>query len=194
MTTTLVELSPATWPALEGLFGPNGAVAGCWCTWFMQGNKELQANGSAGNRELLHGRVRAGTPTGLLALDGVQARGWVAVAPRLSYPRLARSTVTKPVDPAEDLAEVWAVTCFFVHRTARRAGLATELLAGAVDFARRNQARAIEGYPVNTGIERSSPIGSGELYHGTLRLFEGAGFRVARGPGDRRAVVRLNLR
>ena len=49
----LRELDQGTWPALERLFGPNGAVAGCWCTWFFQTGKELAGKGSDGNREIL---------------------------------------------------------------------------------------------------------------------------------------------
>ncbi|HEV3361676.1 MAG TPA: GNAT family N-acetyltransferase [Pseudonocardiaceae bacterium] len=189
----LRELDQDTWPALERLFGPNGAVAGCWCTWFFQGNKELAANGSDGNREILRARLNSGTSVGLLAMDGDDARGWVAVAPRTGYPRLARSPVAKPLDPAEDITGIWSVTCFFVHRTARRAGLARLLLDGAVDHARRHGAEAIEGYPVDTELSRSAPIGSGELYHGTVRLFTAAGFEIVRGAGERRALVRLTL-
>ena len=190
----LRELGPDTWPALERLFGPNGAVAGCWCTWFIQTNKDLAGNGSAANRELLRDRMCAGTPVGLLAMTDDDARGWVAVAPRATYPRLARSPVATPLDPAEDPADVWAVTCFFVHRTARRAGVARLLLDGAVAHARRNGAKAVEGYPVNTELDRTSKIGSGELYHGTVRLFTDAGFQIERGLGERRALVRLALR
>lgn len=183
-----------SWPALERLFGPNGAVAGCWCTWFFQGNRELAANGSAGNREVLRARVNSGTPVGLLAMDGDDARGWVAVAPRAGYPRLARSPVTKPLDPAEDITGIWSVTCFFVHRTARRSGVARFLLDGAVEHARRAGASVVEGYPVNTELPRTAKIGSGELYHGTVGLFTGAGFDIVRGAGERRALVRLTLR
>lgn len=186
----LRELDQGTWPALERLFGPNGAVAGCWCTWFFQTGKELAGKGSDGNREILRERMCSGAPVGLLAMDGDDARGWVAVAPRSGYPRLARSPVTKPLD---DLAGVWSVTCFFVHRTARRSGLAKFLLDGAVEHARRRGATAIEGYPVDTELERSSKIGAGELYHGTVRLFVDAGFTVERGAGQRRALVRLTL-
>lgn len=116
----VVELTEDTWPDLVGLFGPNGAVAGCWCTWFLQSAKQMQDNGTDVNREMLHDRVRAGVPVGLLARAGTEPVGWVAVAPRPVYPRLARSPLTRPVDPTEDLADVWSVTCLFVHRTARR--------------------------------------------------------------------------
>jgi hypothetical protein len=30
----VVELSEQTFPALERLFGPRGAVEGCWCMFF----------------------------------------------------------------------------------------------------------------------------------------------------------------
>jgi len=63
----------------------------------------MRANGSAGNRELLHDRVRTGVPTGLLASADDKAVGWVAVAPWPTVPRLAATKATKPVDPAEDL-------------------------------------------------------------------------------------------
>ena len=93
----LRELGPDSWPALERLFGPNGAVAGCWCTWFMQGNKELAANGSAGNREILRARMSSGTPVGLLAMDGEDARGWVAIGCRT--PRAGATRLTIAVAP-----------------------------------------------------------------------------------------------
>lgn len=72
----IVELTEQTWPELVGLFGPNGAQAGCWCTWFLQSPAAMRANGSDGNRELLRNRVRAGVPTGLLArTDGGRTVG-----------------------------------------------------------------------------------------------------------------------
>ena len=47
---------------------------------------------------------------------------------------------------------------------------------------------------MNTELDRASKIGSGQLYHGTVRLFPGAGFAVERCAGQRRAFVRLMLR
>lgn len=186
-----LELDTSTLPALEELFGGNGAVAGCWCTWFWQTNERLQANGSSGNRDLLRSRVRAGDPIGILAMSGERPLGWVAVGPRSSYPRLDRSPVTRAVEPGED--GIWSVTCFFVHRTHRRIGLARRLLDAAVDRAGRGGARVVEGYPVDTSVPRTSRVGSGELYHGTLGMFISAGFEIAERRGQRRAVVRLAL-
>ncbi|MCE6999381.1 GNAT family N-acetyltransferase [Saccharothrix sp. S26] len=182
----VVELTARTWPALEELFGPNGAQGGCWCTWFFQTGAEMRANGSAGNKELLRARVRSGVPVGLVAIDDDRPVGWVAVAPRLGYSRLARAKVAAPVD--DDLTDVWSVTCFFIHRAARRRGLGALLLEHAVTYAREHGARAVEGYPVDTGGAKK---GSGELYHGTLGMFTGAGFELVARRGVNRALVRL---
>jgi GNAT superfamily N-acetyltransferase len=187
----IVELTVETWPELVGLFGPNGAQAGCWCTWFLQSPTAMRDNGSDVNRELLHNRVRAGVPTGLLARVDDKAVGWVAVAPWPTLPRLATTKATKPVDPGENLADVWSVTCLFVHRTARRGGVTGELLAAAVDFAERRGARAVEGYPVDTNGTKQN---SGSLYHGTLTGFLAAGFAEVARRGQHQVLVRRVLR
>lgn len=184
----IVELTERHWPALTDLFGPNGAVAGCWCTWFMQSKKDLYANGSDGNREMLHDRVKAGAPVGLLALAGSSALGWIAVAPRPSYPRLAASKITRPVDPDEP--GVWSVTCFFIRAGHRRQGISGALLSAAVDYAARQGAAAVEGYPKITNGERRS---SGDLYHGTLSGFLAAGFEVVEQRAPTRALVRRTI-
>jgi GNAT superfamily N-acetyltransferase len=183
----VVELTTGTWPLLERLFGPNGAQSGCWCTWFFQTNAEMRANGSAGNKELLHARVRSEVPVGLIAIDDEERPvGWVAVAPRLGYSRLARTRIAAPVD--DDLTDVWSVTCFFIHRTARRRGVGAVLLEHAVRYAREHGARSVEGYPVDTGGAKK---GSGDLYHGTLGMFTDAGFELVERRGANRALVRL---
>ena len=177
-----MELTEDTWPLVEDLFAANKTVSWCFCTWFMQTNREMDDND---NREVL--RARLGGPIGLLAVSGSRPVGWVAVAPRAAYSRLAKSKITAPVD---DLSDVWSVTCFFVHRDARRKGVTRTLLDAAVRYAALHGACAVEGYPVDTEGERR---GSGDLYHGTLSLFTNAGFTLLERRGTRRALVRLAL-
>lgn len=193
MTTGLRvrELTEATWPALEKLFGPRGADGGCWCMFFRLPGPEFRTSVYEPNRAALRDLAGSGAPVGLLAMDGDDAVGWVAVAPRPVYRRLERSTVARPVDPAEDLSGVWSVTCFYIHRSARRSGVARLLLDEAVRYAAERGARVVEGYPVDTGGERRS---SAELYHGTLALFRSAGFTVVDRRGVRRALVRKEIR
>lgn len=182
----IVELTAGTWPALETLFSANKTVGGCWCTWFMRPHAEVQAGWGAGNRDFLRGRL--GTPLGLLAIDtDGDPAGWVAVAPRSAYARLATSKITR----SDAGPGTWSVTCFFVHRRARGVGLAAALLSAAVDFAAERGAAAVEGHPVDTEGGRRS---SGDLYHGTLDMFRAAGFELVDRRGTRRALVRKEIR
>ena len=181
----LAELTRETWPSLAELFSANKTVAGCYCTWFMRG--EVRAEWGEGNKRFLHELVRTGEPLGVLALDDDRPLGWVAVAPRETYPRLAKSRVA-----ASDAGPgTWSVTCFFVHRSARGRGLAGTLVDAAVDFARERGATSVEGYPVDTGGQKKV---SGDLYHGTLAMFLAAGFDLVERRGPRRALVRRDLR
>ena len=182
----IVELSTDTWPSLEKLFGANKTVGGCWCCWFMRPVKDVRAGWGEGNKAFLHEKVDEEAPLGLLAVEGDEPLGWVAVAPRTTYPRLATSTITRS-DAGPD---TWSVPCFFVHRTARRRGLAGTLLDAAVEFARARGAAVVEGHPVDTEGERR---GSGDLYHGTLAMFLAAGFELVDRRGVRRALVRRVL-
>jgi len=183
----IVELTERTWPALETLFSANKTVGGCWCTFFMRPHAEGQAGWGAENREFL--RSRLGVPLGLLALDEEdEPAGWVAVAPRSTYPRLATSKTTRSDGGGPD---TWSVTCFFVHRRARRRGLAATLLAAAVDFAAEHGAAAVEGHPVVTEGERRA---AGDVYHGTLEMFLAADFELVDRRGTRRALVRKEIR
>jgi GNAT superfamily N-acetyltransferase len=74
-----------------------------------------------------------------------------------------------------------------VRRGWRRRGVAAALLAAAVRFARRAGAPALEAYPAVPGRTKN-------LYTGTLRLFEKAGFSLLAHHGGARAVVRRSLR
>ncbi|MFI6097330.1 GNAT family N-acetyltransferase [Lentzea sp. NPDC051213] len=175
----VVELTESTWPLAESLFSTSKTVEWCFCTWFMQTNKEMDTND---NRDVL--RERLGSPIGLLAVDGDEAVGWVAVAPRASYSRLARSKVTAAV--SDDIDGVWSVTCFYVQRLARRQGVTGLLLDAAVEHAAAAGARSIEGYPIDT---EGRKLQAGELYHGRLTMFLDAGFKLVERRGTRRALV-----
>lgn len=183
------ELTRETWPSLEELFSANKTVAGCYCTWFMRTAREMEAQWGEGNKRFLREMVRAGEPLGVLALDDSsddRPVGWVAVAPRTTYPRLLRSkTMASDAGPG-----TWSVTCFFVHRSARRRGLASTLVDAAVDFARERGATSVEGYPVDTSGQRKP---SSDLFHGTLEMFLAAGFELVERRWPSRALVRKEL-
>jgi len=180
-------LTPELWPDLEKLFGERGACGGCWCMWWRLTRSEWERNKGAGNKTALRKLVDAKTPLGVLAFLEGQPVGWCAVGPRETLPSLARSRVLAPVDEQP----VWSVTCFFVARPYRKRGVAVRLLKAAVEYARSQGARIVEGYPTET---RQPSVPDVFAFMGPVPLFEKAGFReVARRSKNRpfmRRVVR----
>lgn len=62
-------LTADRWRDLEQLFGPRGAVGGCWCMWWRQSSSDHDRNKGEANRLALKAIVEAGkcrgfSPTG----------------------------------------------------------------------------------------------------------------------------------
>ncbi len=183
---TFHPLTPDRWPDLEALFGPRGALGGCWCMWWRLKRSEFDAHKGEDNRRAFRQIVEEGAEPGLLAYDGGRPVGWVAVQPREAYPVLARSATLRPLDDQP----AWAVTCFFVARGYRRAGLALRLLQAAVDHAARHGARLIEGYPVEPRREAAPDL---YVFTGFVSTFRRAGFVEAARRSPTRPIMRLTL-
>lgn len=153
----------------------------CWCMYprlTAAMERELPGGGSMGDRRRAAMTELAGraTPPGLLAYEGDQPVGWVAVAPRPELARIAGSRATPPVDAA--LA--WVIPCITVAPPARGRGIAVALIKAAVDLAREHGAEAVEAYPRAS----SDRVSDDSAYYGTQRLFARAGFRLVRRPLD----------
>jgi GNAT superfamily N-acetyltransferase len=184
------------WTELERFFGPNGAYAGCWCTYFRRRGSDFEAgcrDKGRGNREFLARLTRGGGVPGLLAYEGDEPVGWVSVGPRPQFGRVLRSPTLRPGlakadDPADD--SVWSLVCFWIPRRHRGHGLAAQLLDAAVAYAESGGATVLEAYPVDTGGQKA-PANS--VYTGTLPMFLDAGFREVGRRSDRRPVVRRVL-
>jgi ribosomal protein S18 acetylase RimI-like enzyme len=195
MTDGQVEIRPAdeiAWSDAEIVFGTRGDPSTCWCQFFKLSSAAFRECGTAGRAAALRSQVEHDSPTpGLVAyLDG-EPVGWVAVEPRPRYPQiLTGKVVTLASSEQPDDASVWAIVCFVVRVGYRRRGLAQALVAAAVKHARVNGARMIEGYPVD--VAATSKTSAAELYHGTVSLFEGAGFTVAARPTPGRALMTLH--
>jgi GNAT superfamily N-acetyltransferase len=182
----VVPATAARWSDLERLFGARGACGGCWCMHFRLLKPEFERGRGDGNRRALERLVASGMAPGVLAYRGRTAVGWCAVAPRASYPRLARSRAMRSPDDRP----VWSVVCLFVAREHRRHGVSVALLRGAAAFAAKSGAELVEGYPVEP---RSGAMPDVFASTGTAAAFRAAGFReVARAlPG--RPIMRRDL-
>ena len=178
-----VDVRPVTaerWTDMVELFGPSGASSGCWCMWFRVPPKVYSANGNRGNRAAMEQRVANDEVPGLLAYEDGKPVGWVSVAPRLEYERIAGPPERAP---ASDAA-VWSVVCYFIQPGRRGEGIGRALLAAAIDFARSRGAKVLEAYPV----DRDRPISNGDAFTGVRSLFAKAGFSEV-GRFDRWAAV-----
>ena len=146
-------------------------------------NADYQAGWGETNRRPLETRVAAGEEPGIIAyLDGRPA-AWVSVAPRTAFDHLNRSRNFAAIDAVP----VWAVNCFVVARQFRRQGLMPLLAKAAADFALAKGAPGVEAYPIDPS-ERS---GAGDLYVGTTKAFETAGYVEVARPLPRRPIIRL---
>jgi GNAT superfamily N-acetyltransferase len=142
-------LTPERWADLEDLFGPKGAIAGCWCMWWRQSGAEHDRAGNDGNRAALRRLTDAGTP-GLLGYVDGEPVGWCSFGRREEFGRLNRSPKLKAVDSEP----VWSIVCFYVRPGQRAAGVASALLDAAVEHVRDLGARLVEAYPIDPAERR----------------------------------------
>jgi GNAT superfamily N-acetyltransferase len=88
------------------------------------------------NRQDMQGIVASGVPAGLLAYDGGEPVGWLALAPRAAFGR---------VEPTGEA--VWLIACVYVAASSRGSGLLSRLLEVAVAQARSAGATSLEAIP-----------------------------------------------
>ncbi len=194
-----MEVLPATadlWPRLEDLFARRaGADARfCWCIYWRVCSTAFSAAPPSANRAHLRELVETGPPPGLVAVADNRAIGWVGLGPRPSLERLERSRVI----PRSEGLKPWAIVCFVVSHDARGRGVASALLAAAVEHARTAGADAVEGYPIDTAAIEAGRVRDTGAYVGTRSMFERAGFRLAAATtsvsgGAPRVVMRRDL-
>lgn len=188
MTTPPLTITPVTserWPDLAALFGPNGALGGCWCLFWRLERKQFKQQKYDGNRQHMQMLVETGMEPGLLGyLDG-QPVAWVSVGPRSEFAALEASRLLKRVDDAA----VWSITCFHVARPCREQGLMAQMLRAAVDYAAAHGAQIIEGYPIEVEGHFTPPGG----YMGVSSVFRRAGFTEVRRVSDSQSIMRYTI-
>ena len=165
-------LTPDLFPDLATLFDEGGDAKWCWCTYFRFRGRDWSNSTAAGNRAALEELTERALAPGLVAYRDGRAVGWVSLAPREDYERLTSSKILAPLDDVP----VWSLVCFVVSRRARGQGVAGRLLDAAIEYAREQGATTLEAYPVE--VPEGERIPAANAYHGTLTMFERAGFTV----------------
>jgi len=175
---TFHEVDADHWNDFERLFQAKGSPKYCWCLAWRATSEEIKLDG-AGRKVAMHDRVQAGIPVGLLGYLGHEPVAWCSLAPRTTL----RGFVSD--DSSDD--GIWSITCFFVLRRLRRAGIAKQLLGAALRHARERGAKVVEAYPV----EVDSPS---YRHMGFMSMFEKPGFHKVGREGTRRHVMQRKLR
>jgi GNAT superfamily N-acetyltransferase len=189
--TRVVPAAEAGWPAVEAVLMTEASARNCWCQFHVLENREARETTRSTRRDLLHEQVSTlDPPRGLVAVARGQPVGWCGVEPRtrLRHVLASRLVTRNSLYPADD-PDVWAVYCILVPPPLRREGIGALLLTSAIELAARHDARAIEGYPIDTS-QRGGQLPPG-FSTGTLAMFEREGFSaIAAIPSGRTLVHR----
>jgi GNAT superfamily N-acetyltransferase len=176
-------LTPERWPDFEQLFGPRGAVGGCWCMWWRQSSGDHDRNKGEANRRALKEVVESGEVPGILAYwDGLPV-GWCSFAPRERYPRLNRSRTLKAIDETP----VWSIGCFFIPRQHQAQGLSAALLRAAVAYIATQGGRVVEGYPIEPKEAKMPAVFA---WTGFASTYKAAGFVECARRSESRPIMR----
>jgi ribosomal protein S18 acetylase RimI-like enzyme len=186
---TGVEVVPAAAERFDDVVAILGR--GCMCQYWRMTSSEYSRAGEQERLEALRAQLPETPPAGMLAYAAEVPVGWLGFGVRPRVGRLVRSRTIPRVDDRP----VWAIYCFTVRVGYRRRGIARALLDGLIDYAREQDAPALEAYPVDTGGAR---IHGTAAYVGTIGMFERAGFRrvletAARSDHRPRWLMRLEL-
>jgi GNAT superfamily N-acetyltransferase len=185
-TTPRLTIRPATpdlWPAIEDLFGPQGACNNCWCMYWRIG-AQYRRNPSARNRSAFKSVIRQGPPPGLIAFAGAVPLGWCQLTPRKDLAWLDRTWGPRTIDEAP----VWAISCLYIRKGHRKKGITAALISAAIQAAKKAKAPALEAYPLDAS---QSPSATGTGYVST---FARAGFQIVASPSPSRPIMRLALK
>ena len=176
------QLTPDLWPALEDLFGTTGAVGRCWCMYWRIGS-DYRNRPAAANQAAFREIVDSGPPPGLLAFDGDIAVGWCQLTPRDDLAWLDRTWRLQRVDAVP----VWSISCFYVRKGFRKQGVATALIAAALEVARVAGVPAVEAYPLDANLTPSTS------HTGHASTFERAGFSTFAHHVSSRPIMRYTF-
>lgn len=194
-TTPTLRFAPADevpFTDVEAVFGTKGDAAHCWCQWFKLRGRAWEGASDAERRDALREQIEPGADgPGLIAYEGATPVGWCAIEPRPHLARVAHMRLVQQgtAEPDFDDAGVWSLSCFVVPRDERRRGIASALAAAAVEYARERGARVVEGYAVEPAERAGTSAAS--LFHGTVSMFEQAGFIVVARPAPARAIMQF---
>lgn len=157
--------------------------AGCFCRFYHTdcSSEDWQKRSSEENKQDAFNAIRNGSMKGYLAFDQDKVIGWVNANAVQAYPRLYPIIKPYMISPKSG-----TVVCFVIHPDYRRQGVASALLQAAVDGFEK------EGYASVLGNPFENQEKPEKAYHGTLGMYERAGFKILEQQGSQ-AVMRKDF-
>lgn len=178
-------LGAGTWGAFAGLAERhNGVWGGCWCTWFHLYPDPKAERRELGNREFKRRLVEQGRAHAALVFDGEAVVAWaqygtVEELPNIHHRKQWEQGVVRRPD--------YRITCLFVDRDHRRAGMAAVAVRGALALIAAAGGGLVESYPHD--LPPSRKISSSHLYNATRTMYEQLGFEYQRPKGQGNCVM-----
>jgi GNAT superfamily N-acetyltransferase len=181
-------LSPQTWDAFADLAERhNGVWGGCWCTWFHLFPDPPERR-EIGDRELKRRLVEQGRAHAALVFDGDEAVAWAEYGPVEELQNIHhRKEWEKGLVDMPD----FRITCLFVDRRYRRAGMAAFAVRGALELIAAAGGGLVESYPHDLPPEKKTS--SSFLYNATRTMYERLGFTYERPKGKGNCVMRTTV-
>src|SRR5438093_8183996 len=180
------ELGGETWPDFARIVEKhNGVWGGCWCTAFHLKRRE-EKEWAGKHRALKEKLVRTDRSHAALVYDGADVVGWCQFGPPLELPGRLSGYGKLDLAPPD-----WRITCLFVDRDRRRAGVARAALKGALRFIASKGGGTVDGYPIDT---KGKPYSSSFLWGATESMFAEFGFHLLGNLGSTKRVMRKMVR
>lgn len=174
-------VTKATKADFETLFESPGGPSYCWCMYTRVSKEEAKTatKDASVRKPMMMERIDCGVTVGLVGYDNGDPVAWVSIAPRETFPRL------KGPEAGDD-ESVWSLTCMYLKRKYRGAGIGHQMIDAAVSYARECKADIVEAYAVD-------PESPSYRNMGFIPAYEKAGFEKIEKFGARRTVMRLAL-
>ncbi len=171
-------LTPARFDDFADVINPNRRATHCWCLSHRLRAADIEELGDGSREAAMRKLAARRTRPGVITYRDDIPVGWCHISPRSDIPRLVKSELITPVDEVP----VWSIICLVVRSGHRKQGVSGELIKGAVSYAKKRGAPAVEAYPVDPNGRMDTTM----AFVGTRSMFEAAGFEKV---GETKAVA-----
>ena len=165
-------VTPDRFEDFADVINPNRRAGHCWCLSPRLRAQDIEELGGGERERAMRRLCEREDPPGVDTYLAGRPAGWCNIGARADIPRLARSTLIRPVD---DVA-VWSIVCVVVRGGHRKQGVTGPLIEGAVAYAASRGAPAVEAYPVDPSGRPSGRMDTTMAFVGTRSMFAQAGF------------------